>query len=127
MKMYTDDEYLAHLQEKIDSSSDFVRCLSPLSSLVCDDQYMYRVLSNPDRLRTCVCGGNIRHDIKSVCAGHGDFPRYVVITCNRCGVTVECCLDYGGSYSTARQMFLDRCYRFASVYRDVICEVPTDE
>lgn len=118
MKMFTDDEYLSHLQEKIDSSSDFVRRISPLSALSPDDQYMYKVLSDPDRLRTCVCGGNIRHDIKSICAGHGDFPRYIVITCDFCGVTVEGCLSYGQTYLTARQRFLDRCYRLAAVYRD---------
>ena len=81
--------------------------------MVCDDQYLYRILKHPNRITCCpLCGGDIKHSITSYCAGHGEFPRFVVFSClGRCKFSFESSISYGDSYDTARLKYTDYCHK----------------
>ena len=104
--MFSDAEMLAYFEEKISKSF-----FKTDSCLVCDDQYLYRILKHPNRITCCpLCGGDIKHSITSYCAGHGEFPRFVVFSClGRCKFSFESSISYCDSYDTARLQYLDYC------------------
>ena len=87
--MFTDQEVLKMLEDYVKERGE--------RSLTYDDKCLLDALRTTD-IKSCpVCHSPVKHSIRSVCAGHGDFPRYLKIECQGCGILYENCIDYGGS------------------------------
>ena len=105
-----DSEHLKLLEKHVASSG--------VRSLVYDDQLIYEILKNTT-LTTCpLCDGELEHSISSVCAGHGEFPRYLEIKCCSCSISHKGCVDYGESWQGVERSFLVRCSKIARAVAD---------
>lgn len=92
----TDAEYKAHLLTESRYSLSY------------DDQLLLDILCSDNVVSECLwCGSSsIKHSITSVCAGHGDYPRYVRIKCNNCAFSIKGCISYGDTYNDVRNAYV---------------------
>ncbi len=108
--MYSDKEVLKMLEKKVEERG--------LYSLTYDDRCLLDALNMTDVKSCPVCGSAVKHSIRSVCAGHGDFPRYLNIECQGCGLLYENCIDYGGSIQQVIDAFKRKARRVIKAVKD---------
>ena len=95
--MVTDQEMLKMLEDRVKERGK--------DSLYYDDEPLLNALRITDVKECPVCHSSVKHSISSVCAGHGEFPRYLKIKCQGCGISSERCVDFGGSILDAIDAF----------------------
>ena len=110
--MYSDAEILTLLETKIAQRG--------LGTLSYDDRLLYDVLKSSTLTVCPLCGGVLKRSISSVCAGHGDFPRYLNISCTKCTFDHSGCVDYGNTWRDVEREYIKRCNK---IVRSVSGEV----
>ena len=93
--MYSDRELLEML-EKMEGKY----------ALSYDDNLLLEALRKTDVKECPICCSEVKHSVRSICAGHGEFPRYLSIKCTGCGLDYEGCVDYGNTLESVFKGFM---------------------
>lgn len=96
--MFTDQEVLEILENCVKERGE--------RSLTYDDKRLLDALRTTD-IKSCpICHSPVKHSVRSICAGHGEFPRYLSIKCTGCGLDYEGCIDYGNTLESVFKGFM---------------------
>ena len=106
----TDKEMLEELERNSRCRGNF--------ALVYDDLLLLKALRMTDVKECPVCHSSVEHSISSECAGHGDFPRFLNIECQGCGISTKECISYGGSISEAIEAFKRKAEHIIKAVKD---------
>lgn len=99
----TDAEYREHLEHQVVTQGEY--------RLTYDDRLLLKILQECKITHCGLCGAPVRHSIESECAGHGDYPRFLKISCQnvKCRFTIRDCIDYGLDWRNVERDFVNRC------------------